>query len=131
MIISQIRLPFTLSEVYSGLAEANGLMYVVKDTLLIEVQVKDAFIGFVKSKPKQIRIPFREVISIDYKRNLFLSRIVLRLGNMTYLSDIPGDNKGEVKLKIKRKDKEMAQNLVSHIKLRVSEIRLDMMDEEF
>ncbi|RMG20957.1 MAG: hypothetical protein D6730_19080 [Bacteroidetes bacterium] len=131
MIISRIRLPFTLSEVYGGFAEANGLMYVQGDQLLVEVMVKDAIFGVVKSKPKRIAIPFRDIISIDYKRNMFVSRMLLRVGNITYLSEIPGDNKGEIKFKIRRKDKEMAQNLVSHINLRISEIRLDELDEEF
>ena len=63
---------------------------------------------------------------------MFLSRILMRLTSLEYMSDIPGDNKGgDVKLLIKRRDKEMALQLVSHMNLRMSEIRLDMMDEEF
>lgn len=132
MLISQIRLPFTLGEVYGGFAEGGGLMYVARDTMILEFQVKDAIFGVVKSKPKRLQIPFREIIAIEYKRTMFISRIIFRLTSLQYMSDIPGDNKGgDVKLRIKRKDKEMARNLVSHINLRMSEIRLDMMDDEF
>ncbi len=131
MLVSQIRLPIAMSEVYSGFAEANGLMYVAKDTLIIEFLVKDAFIGVVKSKPKRIHLPFKEIVSIEYKRNIFISRVLLRVASIDYMDSIPGDHKGEIKLKVKRKDKELALRLVSHINLRISEIRLDMMDEGF
>ena len=132
MLISQIRLPFRLGEVYGGFAEGSGLMYVAKDTMILEFQVKDAFFGVVKSKPTRLQIPFSEIISIEYKRNMFISRMIFRLTSLHYMSDIPGDNKGgDVKLKIKRKDKEQALHLVSHINLRMSEIRLDMMDDDF
>lgn len=130
MMISQIRLPFTLSDVYSGFAEANGLLYVQRDdVLVVEVQVKDAFLGVVKSKPKRTYIPFRDIVSLDFKKNWFITRLTIRVTSLEHLNNFPGDHQGEVKLNIKRRDREEAKQLASYVNLRISEIRLDMMDE--
>lgn len=130
MNAATIRLPFTLIDAYHGFAEGGGLIFLQKDKLCIEVQVKDAFFGAIKSGVKEYRIPLVEIIDIAYKRNMFLSRLNLRVSSLKWLDAFPGAKDSEIKLKIKRKDKELVLHLVSHIKLRISELRLEELDDD-
>ena len=131
MLIERTRLPFTIDNVYGGFAKVNGILSIRKDILILEFQVKEnVFGGLVKSRPKELNIPFGDLESVEFKKNWFVANFYVRVYRLQDVSDIPGNEDGEIKLKIKRKDREKAATMASHIALRISEIRLDMMDRE-
>ena len=120
-----------MDNLYGGFAKLNGILSVVKDIVVLEFQVKEnVFGGLVKSRPKELNIHLKEVDSVEFKKNWFVANFYLRTVKLQHLDGLPGGEDGEVKLKIKRKDRDRAKQLASYMALRLSEIRLDMLDEE-
>ena len=131
MLPERTRLPFFMDNLYGGFAKLNGILSVMKDMLVLEFQVKEnVFGGLVKSRPKELNIHLKEIDSVEFKKNWFVANFYLRTVKLQHLDGLPGGEDGEVKLKIKRKDREKAKHLASYLALRLSEIRLDMLDEE-
>jgi hypothetical protein len=128
MYSSNLRLHFTTDDAYSGLAKVEGILRAEKNRLILEYQVKDNLIGVIKSSPKELRIPFEELSEVTYKLNWFVSRFRLHINSMKILGEFPVGKDGVISLRIRRKQKEMAKDLISYINLRLSEIRLDRLD---
>ena len=128
MFGNQRSLHFTTDEAYQGFAEVKGILKAEKDRLILEYQMKDAIIGFIKSAPKFLEIPFEELVEVEYKINWAKSRFRLKVNSMRVLGEFPVENDGIISLKIKRKQKQSAKELASWINLRLSEYRLEQMD---
>ncbi|MDX2247900.1 MAG: hypothetical protein SF052_14035 [Bacteroidia bacterium] len=131
MLTERSNLPFSIEDVYAGFAKVSGILSVVRDHVILEFQVSDAIGGIVKGKPKEIRIPLRSIESVQFKKNWFAANFYLRVYRMKDLEAIPTNRAGEVKLSIQRKHRERALQLASSMNLRLSELRIEMMDEEF
>ncbi|MEM7374913.1 MAG: hypothetical protein AAF587_40345 [Bacteroidota bacterium] len=133
MLTSTRKLHFKTEDAYNGLAAVQGILRLEKQTIILEYQVKDNIIGMIKSKPKDLRIPYEELEEVSYKVNWFVSNFRLHVSSMRILGEFPAGKDGVIKLRINRKQKESAKQLASHINLTLSEYRLKMMgdDEEF
>lgn len=129
MINRKMRLHFTAEEAYSGLAEVEGIMRLEPRALVLEFQVKDSIFGVIKSKAKDLRIPFEELEEVEYKVNWRMSRFEIYVQSMHLLGQFPGSKDGRITLKIKRKYKQNAKEFSSHLNLRLSEYRLSSMDD--
>lgn len=124
MIQEQLRLLFKM-DVYQGLAEANGILSVKEQGVFIEFEVKDSLVGVIKSGVKKVMIPFGEIISVEVKSNVFISRMTIRVGRMGLLDGFPNSERGEVKITFKRRDKATAFEIESRIQFLASETRLN------
>jgi hypothetical protein len=67
--------PFTISGIHSGLAEAEGLMRLEDDVLTLECETKDTVMGVLKSGVKEFHIPLSALDSVSYNKRLFGARI--------------------------------------------------------
>ncbi|MDR8392210.1 hypothetical protein NC796_13730 [Aliifodinibius sp. S!AR15-10] len=121
---------FEISNVNHGLQTASGLLKLVGEQLVLEFQLKDAFFEVFKSDVEEITIPLRELQSVELKKGWFSSKIILEARSLRVFDEIPGTEGGECKLKIKRKDRKDAENLVSKIRLTMSEMKLKDLDDE-
>ena len=134
MALRNIPLPFTLSNVYGGLGKVKGLIQVEKDQLNINFQSEDNVLGLVKSRPQYIDISFKDIESVQLKSNLISTRCILRVYNLAAIDAFPKPTgnvpAGELRLSLKRADRERAEQLISFINLRLSEIRLDSLDND-
>ena len=129
MLSERTRLAFSIENVYGGFAQVGGLLRLTNDILIMEFQTKDSiFGGLLKSRAREVRLPLLEIESVEYRKKWFSTHIIIRVYRMGYLDNVPGSENGEVKLKLKKKDRNTAQNLVSHMNLRLSELRLDAQD---
>lgn len=131
MLSERTTLPFSIENVYAGFAKVSGILSVVRDHLILEFQVSDIIGGIVKGRPKEIRIPLRSIEHVIFKKNWFVANFYIRVYRMKDLEDIPNNQAGEVKLSIIRKNRERAIQLASSINLRLSELRIEMMDNDF
>ncbi len=131
MLTREQRIPFSLDDLYSGLAVVDGILTIHSDELVFEFQTKDSVFGVVKSKPREIHIQMKEIVSIRYRKTWFVSRLYIHVSKLSYLQDFPKSEQGELVLKIKRKYKDTAKDIVSYVNYRLSEFRLDSMDSEF
>lgn len=113
-----------------GFAETHGLMGLEKDMLTVEFETKDSLFGVIKSGIKRIKIPISELEAVYWKKKVFGAALIIRARSLKAISSIPGNNKGEVHLKITRRDRDVAAQFASRLELRISEHRLDRLDHD-
>lgn len=122
-------IPFHLSNVNHGLAEVQGLIHIKNNHLILEFEVKDAFGGFIKSDLKEIDIPFDEIESLTYKKGFWGGTVKIEGNSMRTFEEIPESEQGRCELKIKRKDRDQAQQSISSARVALSEHKLSKLDE--
>lgn len=127
---SRIRVPFSIEDLYGGFAKASGLLRLDGPHVMMEFQVEENLLGgLFKGKPQVYRIPVSALDSVEFKKSWFVTRLILRVVRLHDLEGVPGAKEGEVKLKIRKQDRERAAEIVSQINIRLSEIRLSDMDD--
>lgn len=122
--------PFEIPTVNQGFRVAKGLVNVDGESLAFEFEVTDAFIGILTSDVQEVRLPLSELQSVEFKKGWFGSKVVIEAQSIKTLKDIPGTEMTECVLKIKRKDRREAENLVSKARLIMSEMKLNDLDKE-
>lgn len=117
-------LPFSLPNVYQGLGEGAGIATATSEGLRLEFEVKDGFVGMLKSGVCHLDISMGELYSVNLKQGWFITKLFVRTRSMSTLQSIPGAEGAQVELRIARKDRRAAQNLVSMLTLSLSELQL-------
>ncbi|HLR31190.1 MAG TPA: hypothetical protein VK074_01790 [Fodinibius sp.] len=130
MNIGNRTVPFEITGVSHGLKEVTGLLSLSKQGLRIEYQLRDGFVGLWESDTQTITIPYANLEEISFKKGWFSGKITLEGTSMDAFMDLPGTEPGRRTLKIKRKDREEAQQLISLARVRFSEYRLNQMGGE-
>ena len=123
-------LPFEIPDVNHGFVEVKGLLHFKNDKLILEFDQKDSFVGILKSGVKAVEVPFSEVDSLRIYRKWFRTTVEILGKSMKIFEEIPGSNQGRVLLKIKSKDRELAENVISSARVRLSEYKLDELDSD-
>ncbi|MEO1449948.1 MAG: hypothetical protein AAFV07_10505 [Bacteroidota bacterium] len=120
------RLPFSIDDVYGGFAQVTGILTAEEDAIFLEYQTQDNILGgLIKSSTRELMIPLQELDSVEARSKWTGTRFFIRVRRLASLDGLPNVENGEVKLKIKRKNKEVAISMASRINLRISELRLD------
>jgi len=101
-----------------------------KDVLILEFQTKDGLFGLLKSALQEIRLGLHDLAGLDFDRGRINSHLRLRVHRMSSLTGLPGCKPDEAKLKIGRKHREAAGQLVSQVQLRLSEALLEAADRK-
>jgi len=120
--------PFVIDGINHGFQEAKGLIKLNEEGLEFEFEVEDTLIGAFKSGIKTVCIPYQNLETVEFKKGLISSKIVIEGTSMQALNDLPGAEVASCKLKVKRKDKQEAARLVSKARVGLSEFRLDQME---
>ena len=112
--------PFTLSNVFGGFAEGEGLLHNEGTHLCLEFQVKDGILGVLKSEVRELRIPLENVASVTLTKgwfgtNWFGVKIVIQADRMEAFQDVPGASQGRLELSISRKNYEAAEDFVYYL----------------
>lgn len=124
-----LSIPFTLASVYQGLAEAHGRVHVDERGLRIEYRVEDAVFGFVKSRVRELDIPFDEIDDVEFSDKWYGRRLVLHLHSLQSVADFPGSKSGRIVLKIARAHRQRTREFYSFLSLQISEERLRRISE--
>jgi len=123
-------LPFSIADVYEGLAEVKGTARCEEDVLILEFQTHDSLVGLLKSKVKTIHLPLHALAAIHFQHKLFTAFVTLRVHSMRLVQDLPGTCQGEVRLQVARKHRKVAQAFVTELELRRAEQQLRLLDDE-
>lgn len=121
-------IPFTLPEVYHGLAEGHGRLHVGEEGLRLEYRIKDAVLGLLKSRVKEVFIPWSEIWECECKIGWVRRRFVIHAHSLDLVSDFPGAEDGRIELRFKKVPKDRLREIYSHIMLRRSEQQLSELD---
>jgi len=129
MTNSSYTIPFTSVIGELGLSEAHGLMkFSAKTGLVLEFQVKDAFIGIIKSAVREIQLDWDDIADFQIKKKWFSVIVTIRVNKMSIFQDLPATKSGELKAKIKKEDYESVRNLQSSLMLILSEKKIERLD---
>lgn len=129
-VINAMAVPFELTEINHGLKKGEGLIKLWNQGLELEFEVEDAILGMYKSGVKTIRLSYGDLESIQIENGWFGAKIILKANSMKVFDEIPGTEAGTCTLKIERKNRGDAKDLVSHARLHHSEYKLEQMDED-
>lgn len=122
--------PFEIPEINYGLKEAKGLIKMWKQGLELEFEVQDGLIGILRSGVQTVRIPYGDLNAIEYEKGWFRDKVILEGVSMRVFEGIPGTDVATCTLKIKRKNREEAQSLISTARMNLSEYKLQRMEGE-
>lgn len=117
-------LRFSLPNVYEGLGLGTGIATANAEGLRLEFEVKDGFVGVLRSGVRNVSIPMDELYSVNLKQGWFTTKLFVRTRSMATLQSIPGADGAQVELRIARKDRTAARTLVSMLTLTLSELQL-------
>src|SRR4051794_27929808 len=95
ILIDSVPVPFTLSNLYGGLAEGKGIASARITGLSLEFQVKDV-LGLTKSGIKDVLLGLHEIASIEYRKSMWGANIVVHSKTLKSLADVPGAVNGEL-----------------------------------
>ena len=116
-------LPFSIS-IFAGLGRADGLLRLEGSSLVLEFQVQDRALGFLKSELKELRIPVSEVEHLELKTGWFTRpRLRVQTETMRVSRQIPGSRHGTFELTIDNGHQLAARHLISSIETSKAERR--------
>ncbi|WP_287129116.1 hypothetical protein [Candidatus Cyanaurora vandensis] len=124
-IESMHSLPFAIDDIYGGLAQVRGLLSLESDYLLLEYQVRDGLVGMVKSRVRELKVPLAELEMVTLDKRWLTLGLMLKSYRMHTLQDLPTSEAGRVILKLTRRDEVIANQLIHHLKLKISEARFE------
>lgn len=125
---SHMSIPFRLPDIYHGLAEGHGRLHVGEEGLRLEYRVKDAVFGVLKSRVKEVFIPYGDIEQLELRIGWFRRRIFIHTRSLQLIDDFPGADDGCIILNVRKSPKERAREINSHITLRMSEHKLREID---
>lgn len=79
----------------------------------------------MKTGAKEASVTLDEIDSIDFKRGWFRAKAVIRPKSLKLLDRFPTSGDDSVLLYFKRKDRKLAEYLISEVRLKLSQSRLD------
>ena len=97
-----------------GTREANGVVRLEPDQLILEVQTR--VLGLIQTGLKEVTIPLSEIAAISFEYRLVHSLITLRVRSLKALVDLPGNQSASLKLKVKGwKSRQSARAFVAEV----------------
>jgi hypothetical protein len=113
-------LPFTIDNVFQGLAETDGILSFDGTDLKLEFQTADTVVGLLKSDVENVKLPIAAIEEIAFRKGWFTCSLVIRVSDMRAALAVPNFKEGEVKLKIAKKHSQAAAEFVSSVQLGVA-----------
>lgn len=124
-MMHNVSVPFKITDVYEGFAETDGIILFADGSIKLQFQTKDAIFGAIKSSVKEIILPLPAIQDMHLRKGLWRHALIIRVSDLKLLEQIPKQKAGEMKLKIKRRDADLALSLVSNVKLEMTNLSLN------
>jgi hypothetical protein len=123
-------IPFEIDDLNAGFAKIEGTISLKSGVLHFEFHKTDDVVGAFKSSVKQLKLQLSDVIRMEYKKKLFGGRIIIRANSESAFGDLEGQEFSIRTLKVKKSDRNLAADLVTHANIYLSEEKLRRLDEE-
>jgi hypothetical protein len=115
-------IPFTIPDQFAGIASIRGVMLVEEDGLRLEYQMRDAFIGLVRSSVSDVMIPFYDIESMEVRRGWRGIRVDVRTRSLRASASIPGQSQHTISVRVRRRDGTRIEASVARVNHRLSEL---------
>lgn len=122
--------PFQIPNIHHGIQVAKGLLKVKDDGLYFEFEVEDSFLGMIKSGVKTETVFYQDLEEVRFEKGWWKGKVILEGTSMKVFDNIPGSEQGRLILKVKRSNRDDAQNAVSSARVHLSEQKLNEMDDD-
>lgn len=123
-------IPFEIPNVNHGFQVAKGILKLRDQGIVLEFETKDAILGVISSGVQTMTLRYEDLESIRFKKGWFSSKILLEATSMRVFEDLPGSEQATCELKVRRKNREEAEKVISTARMYHSEFKLDQMDGE-
>jgi hypothetical protein len=120
------KIPFISETAYWGLAKTTGFINVGDSGIGIEYQIRDNIIDIYRSQVKDVEIPYEIIQNIRFKKGWFFGgKLIIELNSIKNLGRIPLLEETEIKVKIRRKNRELARMFALTSQLELSTNKLN------
>jgi hypothetical protein len=141
MLLPDTVLNFRLKDIYFGFAICEGILFLTKDSVIIEYYTKDSVVGLLKSDLKTIKIDFSEMINAEVKSSIFSRKLIIRLKSISKIIDTPfantknnavtESNTLEIPFKFGKETLFKARSIAAYINEQISNSTLENIENEF
>lgn len=122
--------PVEIPNINHGLQVAKGLLKVKEDGLHLEFEVKDSIVGLITSGVQSAIISYSDLEDLRFEKGWWSAKIIMEGKSMKVFEALPGSEQGRLEMKIKRSDRDDAQNAVSAARVHLSEQKLKELDDQ-
>ncbi len=122
-------LPFSIENLNGGFMKVEGILRVESENLVFEFQKKDAVVEAYQSELRTETIPLSELDMLEYKKGWFSGKLILHGKRASSFGELPGKELTERVLKVKRKHRNVAANISSNLNLKLSEQKLNELED--
>jgi hypothetical protein len=141
MLLPDTVLNFRLKDIYFGFAICEGILFLTKDSVIIEYYTKDSVVGLLKSDLKTIKIDFSEIINAEVKSSILSRKLIIRLKSLSKIIDTPfantknnavtESNTLEIPFKFGKETLFKARSIAAYINEQISNSTLENIENEF
>jgi len=123
------KIPFISETAYWGLAKTTGFISVDESGIGIEYQISDNLFDVFRSEVKDIEISYDTIQNIRFKKGWFFGgKLIIELNSIKNLGRIPLLEETEIKVRIRRKNRELARDFAVSSQLEMSTNKLNNLD---
>lgn len=126
----RISVPFTIDQVYGGLGVAHGILTFDGERLDMEFQTRDAVLGILKAPIRSVTIDLDQVTTMEIRKGVFRSSLILRLSDLRQAAKIPTSKAGEIRLRVAKKHYDELLALGTEVRSVTTNRSLDALLEE-
>lgn len=110
--------PVTTEDLFASLAAGYGLLRGYETHLELEVEIRDAVVDH-RWASSRVEVPLDRISSIKISKKWMYSCIEVQADQFEAVKDFPGSQQGKFRLYFKKKDRELAEQLVWHVQSRI------------
>jgi serine/threonine protein kinase len=107
-------LPVRIEDIYASLASGLGLLRGFESHLELEFEIRDTLLSH-RWASSQVEIPIERIASIELVHKWTCSYIEVQADKFETVKDIPCSQQGKFRVHLKKKDRELAEELVWHV----------------
>jgi hypothetical protein len=116
--------PFYFDSLHGGFSSCAGLLHVTGEGLRCEYRVDVGGLG-LKTGAKEASVHLDEIESIEFRHGWFRAKAVIRPKSLKLLDRFTVSGDDSSLLYFKRKHRTLAEYLISEVRLKLSQSRLD------
>lgn len=124
-----MRLPFKYEDYVAGLALVSGFIGFDQDSLNIEYHISDNVLEVYKSDLKEVKVPYQNIESIEYKKGWFSQKLIVHLGTLKNVDKLPFLKENQLIFNLKRMIRPQAKTFEIECNLEISTYKLNSIDK--
>jgi hypothetical protein len=127
MLTREISLPVRVPDLHFGFAYGLGVLKAGHSGLVLEIEIKEAFLNTGNLGSRELRIDFGALTTVSLHAGWIRTAIIIQTNTLKALQGFPGAKGCELRLQVASKDRAVAAELVSTVTLEIESRRVQQM----